>query len=272
MSAPSGPAPANKPVDLIHRGVKKPSPTGTLTFVGLRPFSPMLQAALLRQPDGWGTRLLAAAGLAVVPAAQDPLPLAHLLLVVMSAAEVVKHTWWLTQVSYEYFPVSAALFVAGYNTVMDSANSLLFLWATTSALSPLAVAGINLNPVVPVVDLPLSMVVGSALFAAGMVLEVVAEAQRRTFKDDPKNRGILCRSGVWSVCRHPNYGGYALWRAGYAAAAGGWIAGAFIGAFQAVDFLTRGVPALENYCAERYGEQWKKYEKDVGYVLVPWVY
>ncbi len=263
-------------VDIIYRGVKKPSPAGTMVSLGLGPLPPLLQLALLRDPPAWGPRLLSFVGLSAIPAlpqATGSLPLAPLLLVLMSTAAAAKRAWWLTRVSYEYFPVGNALLVAGYNTLMDVSNSLLFLAATTSALSPSRLLGVtDLNPVVLGLGLPLTMAVGSALFVAGLGIEAVAEHQRRQFKERPESAGKLCRSGLWALSRHANYGGYVLWRAGYAVAASGWTAGVLVGLVQAFDFATRGIPAVEGYCAQRYGEQWQRYEKDVKYVLIPGIY
>lgn len=266
------------PVDLIVRGVKKPSPAGTLTFIGLRPLGALLQFALLAQPSGWGVRLLSSLGLSTISASQSTsiagggglilpfglgtLPLPHLILALMATSEATKHIWWLTHVSYEWFPVRNALFVSGYNTVMDSLNSLLFLWAVTSTLA----AGPRVS------GLPLSTAVGAALFALGLGVEVVSEYQRRRFKEGAENQGKLFRGGLWAAARHPNYGGYVIWRVGYAMAAAGWVVGAAVGAIQFADFVTRGVPAVEGYCAKRYGEQWVRYEKKTKAVLIPGVY
>jgi steroid 5-alpha reductase family enzyme len=52
---------------------------------------------------------------------------------------------------------------------------------------------------------------GELVWAAGFLLEAIADAQLQTFKDDPKKSGIL-DDGLWRWSRHPNYFGEAvLW-------------------------------------------------------------
>lgn len=48
------------------------------------------------------------------------------------------------------------------------------------------------------------------LFLIGFVIESVADWELFIFKRDPKNQGQLLTSGVWSLCRHPNYLGEML--------------------------------------------------------------
>eukprot|EP00752_Nemacystus_decipiens_P009488 g8483.t1 len=49
--------------------------------------------------------------------------------------------------------------------------------------------------------------IGLATFVAGFVLEVVADDQKRRFKEDPANSGKFIDVGLWSRCRHPNFAG-----------------------------------------------------------------
>ncbi|KAG9972243.1 hypothetical protein KCU78_g23406, partial [Aureobasidium melanogenum] len=65
---------------------------------------------------------------------------------------------------------------------------------------------------------------------------------------------------------------YTLWRAGYALAAGGWTWGAIVGAFFSYNFISDGIPELNRYCQERYGEQWQNYRKQTPYKLFPYIY
>ena len=52
-------------------------------------------------------------------------------------------------------------------------------------------------------------VVGTTLFALGLVLEAVSDQQKFNFRNNPANRGRWCDSGVWGWSRHPNYCGEA---------------------------------------------------------------
>ncbi|KAK1728909.1 hypothetical protein CaCOL14_008620 [Colletotrichum acutatum] len=261
--------------DLIKRGVKKSNVPGTLTFLGLRGLDPFFQYKLVA--GGWGAAALAKIGINTIPlnvaalsttgvAILDDLhlPLPHLILLGMSVGSFVKQAYWLVGISAEEFPPSSAVGVSFYNTLINSANSLLLLAASTSVLtSPRDFPGTSL---------PYQVVLGSVLYGVGMFLETASEWQRKQFKARPENKGKVMRGGLWKLARHINYGGYALWRAGYCMAASGFIGGTIMGVWQSVDFLTRGVPALNEYCSKRYGEQWVDFKREVPWVLLPGIY
>lgn len=259
--------------DLVQRGVKERSVPGILTFVGLRGLDPLLQYKLLA--GGWGTSILAKLGISSVAAAgaastgitlldKINLPLPHLMLLGMSFAGFAKQSYWVTNLCAERFEPGAALHVSTFNTVCNSVSSLLFLAASTSSLT---------SPVhFPGTALPYQVVLGTAICGFGMLLESASEWQRKRFKAKPENDGKACREGLWSWARHFNYGGHIIWRVGYWLAASGWAAGLGMGVFQALDFVLRGVPVLDDYCARRYGEQWSQFKKDVRWALIPGVY
>ncbi|KAJ3562930.1 hypothetical protein NPX13_g8376 [Xylaria arbuscula] len=48
------------------------------------------------------------------------------------------------------------------------------------------------------------------LFCAGFTLEVLADAQLEKFKSSAHSTASICKEGVWSIVRHPNYLGDAL--------------------------------------------------------------
>ncbi|KAM0328045.1 hypothetical protein ACHAQA_005446 [Verticillium albo-atrum] len=279
-----------KPVrDLIHRGVKKSNVPGTLTFVGLRALDVPLQYNLIAGAR-WGPALLARLNIAARPLAGFAftsglgpldnlrLPAPHLILLAMSAGAAAKQIYWLVALSNEEFPPSAAIPVSAYNTFVNSLNSLLFLASTTSVLSTGASAldtdvDLLLNPpTATLAGLPLPLLVGSALFVVGITLETVSEYQRKVFKDKPENKGKVMKTGLWRLARHINYGGYALWRAGYCMAASGWVGGLAMGLLQSFDFVSRAVPVIDDYCGGRYGEQWTQFKKEVPYVILPGIY
>ncbi len=51
--------------------------------------------------------------------------------------------------------------------------------------------------------------VGELVWAAGFLIEAIADAQLAAFKADPKKSGIM-DEGLWAYSRHPNYFGDAL--------------------------------------------------------------
>ena len=56
------------------------------------------------------------------------------------------------------------------------------------------------------------MVLGVLVFIKGFAFETIGDAQLKTFKKDPNNKGKVMQSGLWKYTRHPNYFGEAtLW-------------------------------------------------------------
>ncbi|KAF2192006.1 hypothetical protein K469DRAFT_719072 [Zopfia rhizophila CBS 207.26] len=260
----------SKKRDLISRGNYTPTPAGKALFFTLRALDPFLQYSILAH--GIGTSLLNCVGLRTLPPglpAQTGIPVVdnlgvspyRLILLGMSVGSAVKHNIWVTALSAESMSLSSAIVVGVFNTVMNGLNSYAFLLSATSASK----ASDSTFPQAP-------LIVGSALYITGILIELIAEFQRKRFKSDPKNKGRPYTGGLWSFARHINYGAYSLWRAGYAAAAGGWLWGSIIGAFFFTDFATRGVPILNEYCEKRYGEDWQRFKKQTKWRLFPGIY
>lgn len=121
------------------------------------------------------------------------------------------------------------------------------------------------------------LLVGVAIWAVGLGLEVVADAQKRAFAAGP-GTGSFITSGLWSLSRHPNYLGEILLWAGLAVAAvpslAGWRWVAMISPVFVTLLLTRvsGVPLLERRAEARWGERadYRAYV-DSTPILVPWV-
>lgn len=273
--------PRKLPRDLIARGVKKPSPLGTTTFVGLRSLDPLLQYQILAR--GLGATFLARLGIPAIPLSAAVvtrtgiklidrlgLPLERLLLLGMAIGSAAKQIFWVTYTSEEEFTPSSSVTVSAFNTAMNSINSLLLLIAATSAArstKPFTVPVPGLQA-----RLSLPVVVGALLYAVGLALETGSELQRKAFKKDPSHKGKLCREGLWSWARHINYGGYTLWRTGYALAAGGWAAGVVVALMMTANFLRGGVVSLDFYMSMRYKDQWGRYKEDVQWKLLPGIY
>ncbi len=51
---------------------------------------------------------------------------------------------------------------------------------------------------------------GISIWAIGLVIEIVADRQKSSFKRDRANEGKFIKSGIWSWSRHPNYFGEIL--------------------------------------------------------------
>jgi len=48
-------------------------------------------------------------------------------------------------------------------------------------------------------------VLGALILFAGIAGEALADAQLKTFRSDPANKGRVCDAGLWRWSRHPNY-------------------------------------------------------------------
>ena len=53
-------------------------------------------------------------------------------------------------------------------------------------------------------------VVGTLVWTAGFLFEVVGDAQLRRFKSNPGSQGKVMDRGLWAYTRHPNYFGESL--------------------------------------------------------------
>jgi protein-S-isoprenylcysteine O-methyltransferase Ste14 len=258
------------PEDRISRGNYTSNPLGSFVFIALRSLDPILQYSILGH--GLGTATLHRIGLRTLPpgnptnigiSAIDSLGLSpyRLILLSMAVGSAVKQNVWQAAISKENMEVGTAVMVAIFNTVVNSLNTYMFLVSSTSA----SLSNHSKFPQTP-------LLIGSAMYIVGLLTEYVAEAQRRRFKDDPKNKGKPYTGGLWAYARHINYGAYMIWRAGYALAAGGWVWGAVVGGFFFWDFKRRGVPVLNEYCEKRYGEDWEAFKRQTKWKLLPGIY
>jgi steroid 5-alpha reductase family enzyme len=102
---------------------------------------------------------------------------------------------------------------------------------------------------------------GGSLWLLGFAIEVVADAQKRTFRRDPGNRGRYISSGLWAWSRHPNYFGEILLWSGVALIAAPALQGAQLITLVSPLFvyllLTRvsGVPMLEAQGRRQWGDE-----------------
>jgi steroid 5-alpha reductase family enzyme len=95
---------------------------------------------------------------------------------------------------------------------------------------------------------------GALLFAAGLAVEAIADAQLARFLADPFNRGRVMDRGLWGWSRHPNYFGDALawWGLGLAGlGSGAWWALAGPAVMTVLLLRVSGVTLLEATIGER---------------------
>ncbi|OAG45054.1 hypothetical protein AYO21_00402 [Fonsecaea monophora] len=257
-----------KKFDLVPRGSYGSDLVGNTLLIGLRALDPLLQRHLLLHSPlpllasklGFSSSATAAALHA--PVAGGPVLAAtgltpyQTVIWAMSIGAAAKHIFWKVATAQEPVYPGAAVAISVFNTVFNSLNTLLY---DASAENPVYFA-------------PWSVYVGTVLFAGGLLSETVSEVQRRNFKRDPANKGKVYTSGLFSVVRHVSYLGYSMWRAGYALASGGPVWGVVVGGWFLWDFGARAIPILDEYMANKYGEQWAKVKREVPYALIPGVW
>jgi len=55
-------------------------------------------------------------------------------------------------------------------------------------------------------------IIGIIIWHIGFYFEAIGDRQKSLFKADPKNKGKICKVGLWKYTRHPNYfGEVTLW-------------------------------------------------------------
>jgi steroid 5-alpha reductase family enzyme len=103
------------------------------------------------------------------------------------------------------------------------------------------------------------LVIGTAMWALGFVIEVIADRQKTIFRKDPANAEKFISSGLWSISRHPNYLGEIILWIGIAIIAlpvlSGWQWITLISPAFVIFLLLRvsGVPLLEKNAESRWG-------------------
>ena len=233
---------------------KAPSPIGTAIFVGLRSADVALQYSIFQR--GWGASVIEALGGRAIQAStiagSGVLGLTPYATIIstMALGSTVKQLVNLLYISEQEMLPPAAALICALNTVLNSANTLLSLWVVSSAAPALV------SPSASILDVVTSsptVAVGVGLYTVGIITELFSELQRKVFKDKAANKGKPYGGGLWSLATNINYGGYTLWRAGYAMAAAGPVWGLAIGAFFFYDFTSRAIPVLDNYCTDKVG-------------------
>lgn len=123
-------------------------------------------------------------------------------------------------------------------------------------------------------------IIGGVIWITGLLLETIADYQKYTFINNPKNTGKWIQSGVWSISRHPNYlGEIMVWVGLYlfsvcsltvpekliALVGPLFIAGLII--------FVSGIPLLEQYADKKWGDdpKYQAYKKRTG-VLFPKIF
>lgn len=115
------------------------------------------------------------------------------------------------------------------------------------------------------------MLVGMAVWLGGCMFEAISDRQLARFIANPKNKGVLMTSGLWSYSRHPNYfGEVMLWWGLYIVALGipgGWVTIIGPATISILIGFVSGVPLLEKKYAGR--QDFEAYKQRTS-VFFPW--
>ena len=231
---------------------KNASPVGKAIFIGLRALDVWWQHNLLTR--GWATQAIewlggqSVSGTKILTSASvTTLQPYYGLVSLLSLGSSIKQIATMIFVSEQETSVASAITIAGFNTIFNSVNTLLSVWAVTSQapgpVSPSNLAKLLLaNPLVAI---------GASAYLIGILTEAISEFQRTAFKKNPANKGKPYGGGLFSLATNINYGGYTVWRAGYALVTGGIPLAALTFSFFFYDFAARGVPVLDEYLTNR---------------------
>ena len=120
-------------------------------------------------------------------------------------------------------------------------------------------------------------IIGVFIWAAGFLIETVADHQKFSFRNDRKNKDRWIDTGLWRYSRHPNYFGEILCWTGIfiyvIPILSGWQWMSIISplGITATLLFFSGIPTVEKKDDERYGKmkEYQRYKKTTS-VLIPW--
>jgi steroid 5-alpha reductase family enzyme len=114
---------------------------------------------------------------------------------------------------------------------------------------------------------------GLLVWAGSLAGESLADMQLAKFRSCPSNRGKVCRVGLWSWSRHPNYFFEWLHWFGYVLLAWGsplwWLS--LLGPLAMLVSLlwVTGIPYTERQALRSRGDTYRRYQQEVS-MFVPW--
>ena len=145
------------------------------------------------------------------------------------------------------------------------------LWVLLTAAAALAVITGGVREPLGVVG-----IVGIIVWAAGMLIEIVADRQKSAFKANPDNAGKFINVGLWAWSRHPNYFGEILLWTGMAIVAipvlQGWQWATLISPVFVAFLLIKvsGIPLLEAKADKNWGgnEDYEAYKRNTPVLML----
>lgn len=242
----------------VQRGIYSFSLPGPLLFASLRALTGPAQWLLInahplsrfnvpRPPTG-GT-------ISIPLLSHEPLPRFPFMMAALPAFLSMKHIFWVSYLCKERMTIPFGFFGGFADLVYESITSLVF---TAAAINPLFSDTF--------------FYAGSAIYLTAVLAELTCELQRYAFKAKPENKGKLCKTGLWGLCRHPNYAANIVFGFGYGLMAGGPVYSLATGGMYLSNLALNATPGHEDYCAKKYGDEWEKYKKQVPWKLFPGIY
>lgn len=107
------------------------------------------------------------------------------------------------------------------------------------------------------------------IYIVGTIFHFGGDYQKQRFKARPDSTDKLLDTGLWSLCRHPNYFGDFLIYVSFAVIGGqawGWIAPML----NLLQYVSDAIPKSEKWAAKKYGPAWKEYKARTK-VFVPFI-
>lgn len=185
--------------------------------------------------------------------------------------------WAIRLGSFLFIRVRADGRDARFDKIKRSFPAFLMAWSL-QALWVFITAGAALAAMTSAHQAPMGWVaaIGFIVWVGGFAIEVIADKQKRTFRDDPANEGRYITNGLWAWSRHPNYFGEILLWLGIAIIAlpvlSGWQLVTLISPVFVVILLTQisGIPMLERRARKRWGDEeaWQTYQRNTP-ALIP---
>lgn len=117
------------------------------------------------------------------------------------------------------------------------------------------------------------LVLGVAMWAAGILGVRLADRQLEQFKSGPESRGKTCRVGLWKYSRHPNYFfEWVHWCAYVPLSLGSsywWVSALMATLLLMTILFVTGIPPTEAQALASRGEDYRRYQRSTS-AFVPW--
>jgi steroid 5-alpha reductase family enzyme len=185
--------------------------------------------------------------------------------------------WSLRLATFLFLRISKSGRDSRFDVIKTRPLRFLMAW-TLQGLWVLLTAAAALAVITGGVRMPLGLIgiVGIAVWAAGMLIETVADRQKSRFRANPDNAGKFINVRLWAWSRHPNYFGEILLWTGMAIIAApvlqGWQWATLISPVFVALLLIRvsGIPLLEEKADKRWGgdSDYEDYKRSTP-VLIP---